>query len=236
MQAARWFGVGSAEGLGDGVGARAVDDALRGDDAKLLVVFCSQSHDLPALLREIRTRAGDVPLIGCTTAGEIAASGPRDRSVVVVALGGDGFAVDTACATEASRGLREAGAAAARCVPERDDLPHKVLLLLTDGLAGDQQRDRPRRLRSARSRGAARRRLRRRRPEDDEDVPASRRRGADRRRGRRRHRVGRAARNRRPPRLATRGRADARHLERRQPRLHARRPTGARRLPRAPRA
>jgi hypothetical protein len=29
-----------------------------------------------------------VPLIGCTTAGEIAASGPRDASVVVTALGG----------------------------------------------------------------------------------------------------------------------------------------------------
>jgi len=139
VQAARWFGVGSAEGLGEGVGARAAGDALLGEDAKLLVVFCSQSHDLPGLLRQIRTRAGDLPLIGCTTAGEIAASGPRDASVVVVALGGDGFAVETAYATAASGGLREAGAAVAHCVPDRDDLPHKVLLLLTDGLAGDQQ-------------------------------------------------------------------------------------------------
>ena len=139
MQAARWFGVGSVEGLGEGVGASAAGDALLGDDAKLLVVFCSQAHDLPVLLREIRTRSGDVPLIGCTTAGEIAASGPRDASVVVVAFGGDGFAVETACATEASQRLREAGATVAGCVPARDDLPHKVLLLLTDGLAGDQQ-------------------------------------------------------------------------------------------------
>ena len=139
MQAARWFGVGSAEGLGEGAGARAAADALVGHDAKLLVVFCSPTHDPPSVLREIRTQAGEVPLIGCTTAGEIAASGPRDDSVVVVAFGGDGFAIETAYATEASRGLREAGAAVARCVPEREDLPHKVLLLLTDGLAGDQQ-------------------------------------------------------------------------------------------------
>ena len=27
----------------------------------------------------------------------------------------------------------------ARCLPDRADLPHKVLLLLSDGLAGDQQ-------------------------------------------------------------------------------------------------
>jgi hypothetical protein len=139
MQPARWFGVGSAEGLEEGAGASAADDALLHEDAKLLVVFCSQSHDLPALLREIRTRAEDVPLIGCTTTGEIAASGPRNASVVIAALGGDGFAVDTASATQASRDLRAAGATVARCLPGRDDLPHKVLLLLSDGLAGDQQ-------------------------------------------------------------------------------------------------
>ena len=139
MQAARWFGVGSAEGLAEGAGARAAHEALLGDDAKLLLVFSSPAHELPLLLREIRTRAGDVPLIGCTTAGEIAVSGPRDASVVVAALGGDGFAVETACATDASRRLREAGAAAARCVPAREDLEHKVLLMLTDGLSGDQR-------------------------------------------------------------------------------------------------
>jgi hypothetical protein len=137
MQPDRWFGVGSAEGAD--AGARAAAGALRRDDAKLLVVFCSQSHDLPVLLRQIRARAGDVPLIGCTTAGEIATSGPSDASVVVAALGGDGFAVRTALATGAARNLREAGARVARRLPDRPDLPHKVLLLLSDGLAGDQQ-------------------------------------------------------------------------------------------------
>ena len=88
---------------------------------------------------EVRTRAGDVPLIGCTTAGEIASSGPSDASVVVAALGGDGFAVDTAVAKEASQDLRHAGATVARRVPAGEEFPHKVLLLLTDGLAGNQQ-------------------------------------------------------------------------------------------------
>ena len=139
VRSARWFGVGSAEGLDNGAGARAADEALVGDDARLLVVFCSPAHNLDTLLREIRKTAGEVPLIGCTTAGEIAAAGPLDASVVVAAFGGDGFAIKTACASAASRGLREAGATAARCMPVREDLPHKVLLLLTDGLAGDQQ-------------------------------------------------------------------------------------------------
>jgi len=109
------------------------------DDAKLIVVFCSQSHDLPALVRQIRARSGSVPLIGCTTAGEIATSGPREASVVVAALGGDGFVIETAVATGASRGLRAAGSHAARCLPTPDDRPYRALLLLTDGLAGDQQ-------------------------------------------------------------------------------------------------
>src|SRR5881397_2830162 len=77
-------------------GARAADQALVHDDAKLLVVFCSPSHDLPILVRGINTRSGGVPLVGCTTAGGIGASGPREASVVVTALGGDGFEIETA--------------------------------------------------------------------------------------------------------------------------------------------
>jgi hypothetical protein len=139
VQRGRWFGVGSAQGLERGAGARAADEALRAADPKLLIVFCSQEHDLRALVHEVAAHAPGVPLIGCTTAGEIAASGPRDASVVIAALGGDGFAVDTACAPDASRDLRGAGATVARCMPAREDLAHKVLLVLSDGLAGDQQ-------------------------------------------------------------------------------------------------
>jgi hypothetical protein len=106
---------------------------------KLLVVFCSPSHDLPLLMRMIRARSGDVPLVGCTTAGEIATGANGDASVVVAALGGPGFAIQTAAASDASRDLRAAGARAARCLGSDEDRPYRALLLLTDGLAGDQQ-------------------------------------------------------------------------------------------------
>ena len=134
----RWFGVGFCGGA-RAAGARAADDALVHDDPKLLIVFCSQAHDLRQLLGQIRERAGDVPLIGCTTAGQIATVGPSDVGVVVTALGGKGFAVRTTVAADASRNLREAGARVARGLPDRADLPHKVMLLLSDGLSGDQQ-------------------------------------------------------------------------------------------------
>ena len=134
----RWCGLGSADASDVDPGASAAEQALLHDDPKLVIVFCSEALDLEAALRAIRSRI-DAPLIGCTTAGEIATTGPRDASIVVTVFGGDGFAVDTSFAEGASHDLRAAGAKAARCIPGSDVHPHRVLLLLTDGLAGDQQ-------------------------------------------------------------------------------------------------
>ena len=114
MKPTRWLGLGSADRSAHAAGARAADEALARDDAKLVIVFCSGLHDVTAVVRDVRSRTRDVPLIGCTTAGEIATMGPTDAGVVVVALGGDGFAVETAVATDASRGMRQAGAGIAR--------------------------------------------------------------------------------------------------------------------------
>jgi hypothetical protein len=112
---------------------------VQGTDPRLFIVFCSDSYDLRALLGGIRGTVADIPLIGCSTAGEIATAGPGDASVVVMALGGEGFSVATAAAPEASTRLREAGAEAAGCLALAEERAHSVLLLLTDGLSGDQQ-------------------------------------------------------------------------------------------------
>ncbi|MEJ7566694.1 MAG: FIST N-terminal domain-containing protein [Gaiellaceae bacterium] len=104
-----------------------------------MIVFCSELYDLPELLATINERSGGVPLIGCSTAGEIATDGPGDGGVVVVSFGGAGFGVSTAAATDASAGLRQAGAAVARYSNDDPERPYRLLLLLTDGLAGDQQ-------------------------------------------------------------------------------------------------
>src|SRR3954449_7039257 len=138
MSDQRWLGVGKADGETVEAAVRAYDNAIVGDDAKLLVVFCSQSHDLQALVDTLGERSGGVPLIGCSTAGEYAASGPGEAGVVVTALGGPGFSVSTTVARGASERLRESGAEAAACMSGvNPELPHRVLLLLTDGLAGD---------------------------------------------------------------------------------------------------
>jgi hypothetical protein len=136
---ARWVGVGqSADPESPRAGAEAAAAALAGrPDARLFVVFASSEHDLEALLEGVDP--GDVPLVGCSTAGEIGSSGAGDAGVVVMALGGDGFAVSTAAATGASARLREAGAEVATCLQRTPERANRTLLLLSDGLAGDQQ-------------------------------------------------------------------------------------------------
>ena len=136
----RWMAVGtSSDPDGAAAGAAAATAALSGTDPKLLVVFCSDAYDLPALLGGINGASGGVPLIGCSTAGEIARNGPGDSSVVVTAFGGSGFDAAVGMADEASADMRAAGARLAGTVERIEDKGYKILLLLSDGLAGDQQ-------------------------------------------------------------------------------------------------
>jgi hypothetical protein len=136
----RWAAVGhSSDHNAYAAGSSAAEQALEHDDAKLLVVFCTDSYDLDELLRGINERSGGVPLIGCSTAGQIAAGQSGAAMAVVTAIGGDGFDVVTA-ATELTEGaLREAGADVATRVAGLNGKPHRVVVLLSDALAGDQQ-------------------------------------------------------------------------------------------------
>jgi len=137
---ARWVGVGhSTDSDAHAAGAGAAREALEGDDAKLLVVFCSDSYDLERLLAGIAAHAGDTPMIGCSTAGEIAPGGPATSSVVVTAFGGSGFSARTAAAPNASTRLREAGEELAAALADHEDgREHRVAILLSDALGGDQ--------------------------------------------------------------------------------------------------
>jgi hypothetical protein len=113
--------------------------AVNGGEPRLLLVFAGISHDPKRLAEGIQAAAPGVPVIGCSTHGEINAGGPHDGTVVVTALGGDGFSVATASVSDISGRQREAGAEVAQCVAEVADRPHRVLLLLTDGLARQQE-------------------------------------------------------------------------------------------------
>src|SRR3954465_14876061 len=139
--ARRWAAAGhSVDSNATDAGSAAGSAALAGDDPKLLVVFCSDSYDLPQLLSAISRQAPGTPLIGCTTAGEIAGGRAATSSVVVTAFGGPGFAVRTAAAPHASTRLREAGEEVAEALAGTFEAPPPhVAILLSDALAGDQR-------------------------------------------------------------------------------------------------
>ncbi len=143
--------VGSSEDPDPSIaGADAVRTALSGlsvncADPKLIVVYASSSYDPHALAAGFALAAPGIPLIGCTTAGEIATSGASEDGVVAIALGGEGLEVAVGIGGTNDGDLRRAGAQAARCVDalsvdDRTDVHRsRVLLLLSDGLSGDQQ-------------------------------------------------------------------------------------------------
>jgi len=132
------MGVGQSDAPDSSQAGRdATQRALAGREPALMIVFCSISHDLTALPRAVRAVAGrTVPLVGCTTAGEIAGSRAGALGAVVVALGGPGLSVSTSVG-ELARGARAAGQTAAHAITSVD-APNQVLLLLSDGLVGDR--------------------------------------------------------------------------------------------------
>jgi len=153
----RWVAVGSS-GQADArlAGAEAAEAALAGAQPKLLIVFCSPEYAVAELLAGINETAPGVPLVGCSTAGEIAGDRAADHSVVVTALGGTGFHATTRAATGMSRRHRAAGAEVAAAAHDLDvararthqaaggegeppDDDRRLLLLFTDGLAGRQE-------------------------------------------------------------------------------------------------
>jgi hypothetical protein len=63
-------------------------------DMSMVVFFCSSDYDLAALADELNKLFGSVPVIGCTTAGEIGSAGYRGQSLSGVSFSaGAGVAV-----------------------------------------------------------------------------------------------------------------------------------------------
>jgi len=136
----RWLSVGrSADPDSRRAGAEATRQAIQGEDPKILVVFGSADYDAAALIAGIRQAAPDVPIVGCSTRGEITPDGPADRAVVVTAIGGPGFTISTAFAEDAGSRQREAGDLVAQCAADVPDLRYKVLFLLNDGFIRFQE-------------------------------------------------------------------------------------------------
>jgi hypothetical protein len=128
-------------------GASAARDALAqmGDDKPALIMaFASVRYDLPAVVAAINEVTGAVPLVGASASGQIhdgELTGP-EPNCSVLALSGAGYRFGVGCAEGAAVDAVGTGRELARSArdaagPQRS--PYEALILLSDGLIGDQQ-------------------------------------------------------------------------------------------------
>ncbi len=156
LQATRWCSAGdSALDDGEEAAFEAVTRALATPqpggtldpaDTVLAVVFASSRHDLGRVAAGLRCALPQsVHVVGCTTSGEIFGGASRNSGLAVMLFGGEGFSVRTASATGLSHDSAGTGERAAELLylgepePSPEEPERDVVLLLSDGLAGDQQ-------------------------------------------------------------------------------------------------
>ncbi|MFM7085543.1 MAG: FIST signal transduction protein, partial [Cyanobium sp.] len=134
-----WVRVGSSTLEG---GAEALEEAITSlnltHDPRLLIVLAAPHYDLERLGASLGDRLPQSAVIGCTTSGEIAAGRALTQSLVLWALGGSGVRVSTGCGQSDGQSLRQAAVEAAGCLARLERRSHTVMVLLSDGLGGDQ--------------------------------------------------------------------------------------------------
>jgi hypothetical protein len=121
-------------------GQEAASEALgkHGKRPEVLIVFGSPRFDHSQLLAGVASAAGDIPMVGGTTAGEISTSGFSTESVAIMALSSDTLDFVTGIGQGMSQDEKACGVALA------DDMSHKIsmkdalsLLIFPDGMGGD---------------------------------------------------------------------------------------------------
>ncbi|WP_209781810.1 nitric oxide-sensing protein NosP [Azospirillum agricola] len=130
--------------------ARELREGLGDTPLEMVVVFCAPHYDLTALADALAVQFGTVPVIGCTTAGEIGPGGYSVGAVVAVGFPSEDFTVVTALvdhvdrfeiadSTVIARSLltRRDRALAARPVPMGET--GSFAMLLIDGLSMSEE-------------------------------------------------------------------------------------------------
>ena len=103
----------------------------------LVIAFLSPAYPMDSMAGELQAALGSVPLIGCSTSGELTDGRFLRHSLVLWALGGAGFSVRVGMGQGELGSLRVASRRAARCLDGLPSHPHRVLVLPADGLCGD---------------------------------------------------------------------------------------------------
>ena len=140
----RWVRCGSSTNPDP---SKAIQEALAGiipdgtpgsDPAALVIAFLSPSYPMERMAADLQAALGNIPLIGCSTSGELTDGRSLRKGLVLWALGGPGFSVRVGMGQGEEGTLREASLQAARCLDDLPSHPYRALVLLADGLCGDQ--------------------------------------------------------------------------------------------------
>lgn len=116
--------------------------AIAQDRMEMVLLFCSPTYDLPAVLAEIGRRAPDVRVLGCTTAGEITPAGYRQGTITGMSLSADHFATSVRLIEPTSFEIADGAAIVKTLLAEhqarhqpRFDPSRSFALLINDGLS-----------------------------------------------------------------------------------------------------
>ncbi len=136
-----YAGVGVSRQLQDPetAGKEAVQMALGkmgAEKADFAVVFASSFYDQEAMLRGVRSALGDVPVVGCTSAGAITREGVEEQAVAVLTMKSDEGKFVPVKATDIGTDMRKAGNAFAQ---QLKDSGEEVTMgfIFSDALAGN---------------------------------------------------------------------------------------------------
>jgi hypothetical protein len=120
--------------------------AIAQPEAALVMFFCSAAYDVAALAREMAARFDGLPVVGCTTAGEITPVGYLDGSLTGFSLSATDCRVHTVCLHDLADNASEAGFCAAQAAlaalaqdGEAPNPDNTFGLLLIDGMCRHEE-------------------------------------------------------------------------------------------------
>jgi hypothetical protein len=117
-------------------------EAIAQPKAALVAFFCSSNFDLDELAQQVNDRFQGIPVIGCTTSGEIGPAGYRSGTLSGFSIPARGFTASTTCidglADFDEVCAREATTELLHAVDGRSE--RSFAFLLADGLCGHEER------------------------------------------------------------------------------------------------
>ena len=120
-------------------GAEAAKEALgeAGGKANLIFVFSTVAYDQEKMLEGVRSVSKEIPLVGCSTSGEIATEGPVSKHVAVMALNSDTIKFTIGLGKGVGVDSHKAGAMVAKDVQGKTEETLSLFMMLPDGLTGN---------------------------------------------------------------------------------------------------